>query len=143
MESFGNFLKSLSETLNGVQAQEQTVQQEERTSSSVSESGYGSQSSSSRRSSKDQSERERRMKKIRNQGREDDDEEIEATGGRRNSNNPANNGGIGSTGAAVGIAALALGTYAIGKMFFSSSVEVPKFSMSSEEIVEAIKKIEE
>lgn len=149
MEAFGNFLKSLSETLNFTEETTNTEVDQVRRVSTFSESGYGSDTSrlsESSSTSYNESRRAQLRSSINNQAREDDDEEFE-TRGMRNSrisagpNIPIRNPGSGiSTGAVVGLAALAIGGYAIGKALFSTE---KKISESKDEIVEKIKEIEE
>ncbi|KAG5669738.1 hypothetical protein PVAND_000032 [Polypedilum vanderplanki] len=145
MESFTNFLRSFSQSFDSPQNQQQIT--EERRESSLSESGYDSQNSSRRSSDTNQAEKAQRMRKIRNQAREDDDEGDEAFSRRGRVGNHAHSFSSSSGGSSVaigvGLAAFALGSYAIGKILFSSSTQTPKFSTTTKEIIEAIKKIEE
>lgn len=147
MESFGNFLRSLSEALNYTQENQNTEDDQVRRDSTVSESGYGTDSSRSSESSTSQNETRRAHLRaaINNQAREDDDEEFETRGIRNNNLRfpPANNRGAGlSTSTFVGLAALAIGGYTIGKALLSTLSTDQKISESKEEIVEKIKEIE-
>ena len=140
MEAFGNFLKSLSESLNFTQETPNTEEDQVRRDSTVSESGYGTDNSRSSESNINETRRAHLRAAITNQAREDDDEEFETRGMRNNHRFPANNSMPGlSTGAVVGLAALAIGGYAIGKALLSTE---KKISESKEEIVEKIKEIE-
>ncbi|KAL7022840.1 hypothetical protein ACKWTF_012403 [Chironomus riparius] len=140
MEAFGNFLKSLSESLNVTHETPNTDEDQLRRDSTVSESGYGSDTSRSSESNINETRRAHLRAAITNQAREDDDEEFETRGMRNNQRFTSNNSRSGlSTGAVVGLAALAIGGYAIGKAFLSSN---KKISESKEEIVEKIKEIE-
>lgn len=144
MESFGNFLRSLSEALDFTQVTPHTEDDQVRRDSTVSESGYGTDSLRSSESSTSQNETRRAHLRaaINNQAREDDDEEFETRGMRNNNPRlpPANNRNFGlATGAVVGLAALAIGGYAIGKALLSTD---KKISDSTEEIVKKIKEID-
>ncbi|XP_070497950.1 exonuclease 3'-5' domain-containing protein 2-like [Chironomus tepperi] len=142
MEAFGNFLKSISETLNFTQEAPQTEDDQVRRESTISESGYGSDTSRTSESNTSNNETRRALLRaaISNQAREDDDEEFETRGMRNNvARLPPNNWQGMSTGAVVGLAALAIGGYAIGKALLANE---KKISESKEEIVEKIKEIE-
>ena len=80
------------------------------------------------------------MNKMRNQAKEDDDEDFETKGINRQDGVKFNSNNGFSTGGIIGLAALAIGGYAIGKTYFSKE---KKLSDTKEEIIQKIKEIQE
>lgn len=130
MESFGNFLKSISESFNLNQ------QVDDESTGNLNNSGSSNDNSNNQQIKS----RKAQINAIKNQAREDDDEEFEARGVRNGRAKLAINSNSGlSTGAIVGLAALAIGGYAIGKVALTKD---KKLSETKEEIIQKIKEIE-